>query len=128
MLFMRKFLRSAFLQLGLLLLCTIGYAQERTITGVVTSGGDDSNLPNVTVAVKGTSYATTTDASGRFSISAQKGQTLHISSVGFEAQDVVVGDEISVNIKLTTAQNSLADVVVVGYGTQRKENLTGAVP
>lgn len=124
---MRKIRLLAFLTIGVLLLCLSGYAQERTITGVVTSSTDDAVLTGVTVTVKGTNRATQTDATGKFSITAEKGQTLQFTSVGFQTQDVVVGDENVIRIRLSAIANTLADVVVVGYGTQKRGNLTGAV-
>ena len=101
-------------------------AQEKTISGVIT-GTDGAPLIGVTVSVDGTDRATQTDGNGKFKISASKGQNLHISYVGYDAQDVVIGSETTISIKLTQGKNTLSDVVVVGYGTQRKGNLTGAV-
>lgn len=124
---MRKFLSTALLPIGLLLLCLQGFAQERTVTGTVTSGNDDSFLSGVTVSVKGTDVATQTNDLGTYSISAHKGQTLQFTYVGFVTQEITVGDGNVINVKLSTATNTLSDVVVVGYGTQRKANLTGAV-
>ena len=123
---MRKILRSAFLPLGLLMFCLPGFAQERSINGTVTSS-DNVGLPGVTISIKGTNKATQTDASGRYSIAAEKGQTLQFTYIGFQTQELVIGDATSLNIQLSSAQNTLSDVVVVGYSTQRKGNLTGAV-
>ena len=127
MLFMRKILGYAFLSLGLLLLCTMGYSQQKIVSGVVTSAIDQAALSGVTVSVKGTNEGTLTDETGRFSVSAHKGQTLQFTSVGFQESDVIVADETTINIRLSTLQNTLSDNVVVGYGTQKKANLTGAV-
>jgi TonB-linked SusC/RagA family outer membrane protein len=125
---MRKFLSLALLNIGLLLLCFSGHAQERNISGKVTAGDENAPLAGVTVTVSGTNTSTQTDAEGRFVISANTGQTLHFSYIGYTAQNVVVGKGNTVSIKLaTSAGNTLEDVVVVGYGTQRKGNLTGAV-
>ncbi|MGZ3850430.1 MAG: SusC/RagA family TonB-linked outer membrane protein [Flavisolibacter sp.] len=125
---MRKFLSLAFLNIGLLLLCFSGHAQERNISGMVLSGDGNTPMPGVTVTVTGTNKSTQTDGEGKFIIAAQTGQTLHFSHVGYTAQDVVVGKESSISITLATSQgNAMEDVVVVGYGTQRKANLTGAV-
>jgi len=124
---MRKILRFALVPVGILLLCVTGFAQEKTVTGVVTSGGDNAALSGVTVSVKGTNRATMTDAAGRFSITAARGQTLELSYVGFQPQSVVVGDDNVINIHLAALSNSMSDIVVVGYASQRKGNLTGAV-
>jgi TonB-linked SusC/RagA family outer membrane protein len=101
-------------------------AQERSVTGVIT--GDEGALSGVTVRVKGTNRATQTSTDGRFSIRASTGETLQFSFVGYEDQELKVGEGSAVNVKLLVAQNSaLQDVVVVGYATQRRGNLTGAV-
>ncbi|HEX2848492.1 MAG TPA: SusC/RagA family TonB-linked outer membrane protein [Chitinophagaceae bacterium] len=100
-------------------------AQERTITGVVT--GTDGALEGVTVVVKETNRATQTNASGNFTIQASTGQTLHFSFVGYEEQDLKVGTGNALTVKLNSQSNTMQDVVVVGYSTQRRGNLTGAV-
>jgi TonB-linked SusC/RagA family outer membrane protein len=124
---MRRLLQLAFLSFGLLLFGFSGLAQERPISGKVT-GDDGTPLIGVTVLIKGTDRATQTDAEGRFTISAHTGQTLHFSSVGYTAQDAVIGEGNVVSMKLTTSSsNALEDVVVVGYSTQKRGNLTGAV-
>jgi TonB-linked SusC/RagA family outer membrane protein len=124
---MRKILRFTFIPIGILLLSLTGFAQEKTVTGVVTSGGDNAALTGVTVSIKGTNKGTVTGAAGRYSIAAQKGQTLQFTYVGYQSQDVVVGDETIINVNLPSLSSSLSDIVVVGYATQRKGNLTGAV-
>jgi TonB-linked SusC/RagA family outer membrane protein len=100
------------------------FAQQR-ITGKVTSG----NVPVVgaTVQVKGTTAASQTDDGGNFSINASANSTLVISSVGFTTQEVKVGNNTSLTIQMQSADQTLQDVVVVGYGTQKKATLTGSV-
>src|SRR6476469_1917501 len=121
---MRRLLQLAFLSFGLLLFGFSGLAQERPISGKIT-GDDGTPLTGVTVSIKGTDRATQTDAEGRFTISAQTGQTLHFSYVGYTAQEAVVGEGNTVSVKLATlTNNSLEDVVVVGYSTQKRGNLT----
>jgi len=123
---MRKILCFAFLQIGLLLLCFSSFAQERTISGVVT-GEDNAPLSGVTVSVKGTTKATQTDVQGRFSIMAQTGQSLILSYVGYTSLEVPVSDRSTINVQMSVGKNTMEDIVVVGYGTQRRANLTGAV-
>jgi TonB-linked SusC/RagA family outer membrane protein len=124
---MKKNLYLAFLYLGLLLVCLPGFAQEKTITGIVT-GEESVPLTGVTISVKESNRRALTDADGKFSILASPGQTLHFSYVGYTAQDVTVGSDAAVVVTMTkSADNVLSDVVVVGYGTQRKANLTGSV-
>lgn len=79
------------------------------------------------VSVKGGSAGSMTDGEGQFTIRASKGDVLVISSVGFANKEVTVGDEDQVNIELTPAAQEIGEVVVVGYGTQRKEAITGSV-
>lgn len=101
-------------------------AQERSITGVVSN--DQGALAGVTVRVKGTSRATQTTNDGRYAINAKKGDVLQFSFVGYTDNEVTVGDNNVISLKLVAADaNALNDVVVVGYATQRKGNLTGAV-
>jgi TonB-linked SusC/RagA family outer membrane protein len=123
---MRKVFGSACLILGMLLSLS-GFAQERTISGEVTGEGL-APLSGVTVALKGTSKSTVTNEQGKFSISASTGQTLSFTYVGYAGRDVVIGAGNSVSVNLTqSSANTLQDIVVVGYGTQKKINLTGAI-
>ncbi len=117
-------LRSLFLVL--MTVCCLGVmAQQRTITGRVASG--DTALAAVSVQVKGTNTATQTDADGRFSISAPSNGTLVFSSVGYNSMEVAINNRTTVNVNLQTAAQQMEQVVVVGYGTQRKATVTGAV-
>ncbi|MBD0289311.1 MAG: carboxypeptidase-like regulatory domain-containing protein, partial [Flavisolibacter sp.] len=100
-------------------------AQQGTVTGRITAR--DSALAGVTVQVKGTSTATQTDEKGNFSISAPANATLVISSVGYVSQEIDVRGHREITVQLQPAANSMNEVVVVGYGTQRKATVTGAV-
>ena len=105
------------------------YAQERTITGKITDESG-SPLPGASIVIKGTNGGTTTNESGNFSLTASgQNTTLVISSSGYMQREVGVGQQSSVNVKLMAdvKQQSLNEVVVVGYGTQRKVDVTGAV-
>jgi TonB-linked SusC/RagA family outer membrane protein len=124
---MRRLLQLAFLSFGLLLFGFSGHAQERPISGTITSGVGNVPLTGVTITIKGTNRSTVTDQEGKFAINARSGETLHITSVGYAPQDVVLSDATTVSITMTESQTVLDDIVVVGYGTQRKANLTGAV-
>ncbi len=123
---MQRLLRHTVLTIGLLFSCLALMAQERSITGVVTAD-DATPLGGVTVTVKGTNRITQTDEAGRFNISAATGQSLVFSYVGFNTKEVTVGEGNTLNVNMGTAGTTMDDVVVVGYGTQRKGNLTGAV-
>lgn len=125
---MRKSLRfiAAILLMSLFLPPAL-HAQERTIKGTVLSADAKTPLQGVNVSVKNTLTATQTDADGNFEIKANVGQVLQFTSVGYATQEVTVGDQTTLGISLVQQQETLSDVVVVGYGTQRRTNLTGAV-
>jgi TonB-dependent starch-binding outer membrane protein SusC len=104
------------------------FAQDRRITGKVVSATDGSPLPGVSVQIKGTSKGTATGADGSYALSVPSGvNSLEIRSVGFNAQTVTIGSQSTINVALTENDNALGEVVVVGYGTQKKSNLTGNV-
>ncbi|WP_234733956.1 TonB-dependent receptor [Tellurirhabdus bombi] len=101
---------------------------ERVLTGKVSSAEDSQPLPGVSILIKGTSKGTATDNDGRYSLSIpDQGATLVFSYVGFESQEIEVGNRASIDISLRNDNKALSEVVVVGYGTQRKKDLTGAV-
>ena len=103
-------------------------AQERTITGTVLSSEDNQGLPGVNVIVKGTSTGTVTDIEGNYSLGVpSSGEALVFSSVGFVTQEIAIGTQTQINITLVADVTALEEIVVVGYGTQQKVNLTGAV-
>ncbi len=97
---------------------------QNTVTGTVS--GPDGPLAGVTVSVVGSSVKASTDESGKFSISATVGSTLRFSYVGYESKEVTVAGN-TMNVTLQSSSDLLDEVVVVGYGTQKKGNLTGAV-
>jgi TonB-dependent SusC/RagA subfamily outer membrane receptor len=101
-------------------------AQFRTITGKVT---DETRTPlsGVSVEVKGSNVGALTDTSGKFQLEVPDNAVLKISFVGYETQEVTVGNQTSISIRLKLAVAGLSEVVVVGYGTQKKINLTGAI-
>src|SRR4028118_2392753 len=101
------------------------FAQQRTVTGRVTDSAN-SPLVDATVSVVGKSINTKTKADGTFTINVPSGPTqLRVSYVGFEIQTVpILSDNLS--ITMTAATQSLSDVVVVGYGTARRKDLTGS--
>ncbi len=124
-----KLLRFMMLPAIFLLLLQVSYAQSRTITGRVTDTRDGSGIPQASVVVKGTSTGTTSDESGNFSISVPSSATaLVISAVGFATQEVSITSSDNVSVTMSASSNTnLNEVVVVGYGTARKRDITGAV-
>lgn len=124
---MRKFYRKiGFMSLLLLLFGTVAFAQDRQVTGVITDDGS-SPLPGVNILVKGTNTGTVTDAAGKFALSVPNNATLIFTFIGYVTQEVPVGNQSTINISLAPDVKSLEEVVVVGYGEQKKITVTGAV-
>lgn len=102
-------------------------AQGKKLTGTVLSAEDNKPLPGVSLQVKGKTTGTSTDENGTFSITASENDVLTISYVGYESVDHVVGASNNIQIKLVRSASTLQDVVVVGYNTQRRGDVTGSV-
>ena len=111
-----------------LCISTMAYAQggRVTVTGTVT---DASNLPipGVTVTVDGTDQGTTTDVDGKYSIEVASSDILTFSFIGYAPQSVAVGARTTIDVQLAEDTQALDEVVVVGYGTQAKKDITGSV-
>jgi TonB-dependent starch-binding outer membrane protein SusC len=104
------------------------FAQNRAVTGKVSAAEDDSPLPGVTVQLKGSSTGTQTDFEGKFSLSVPaSGGTLVLRFVGFKTQEIAIGNQSSFDIKMATDDKVLSEVVVTGYGTQEKREITGSI-
>lgn len=99
----------------------------QTVTGTVTDQQSSKGVPNVSVVVKGTNTATQTDNSGAYRINAASGATLVFTSVGYTSQEVSVNGRTNVDVVLAPTNTNLSEVVVIGYGTARRRDLTGAV-
>lgn len=121
---------SLSVKLIVLLICLSAFAPAilfaAPVTGKVT-GDASAPLPGVTVQVKGTTRGTTTNDQGVFTIEAASTETLVFTYVGYATQEFAVGNNTTINVALITAGQDLAQVVVVGYGTQRRSDLTGSV-
>src|SRR6188474_832199 len=110
----------------LLFLAATGFTQEKVITGKVTSSSDGTPVQGVTVTGKGTRIATQTNAEGVFSISiAPSVKTLVFSSVGYASKEMDVEGKTSVDVALVITNATLNEVVVTGYGTAKRKDLTG---
>ncbi|MEJ7676207.1 MAG: SusC/RagA family TonB-linked outer membrane protein [Chitinophagaceae bacterium] len=99
----------------------------KAINGTVIDSRTNKAIQGVNIVVKGTNRGVSTGPDGEFSIQAKKGDALVISYVSYEKKEVTVGDQNVINITLTESSSTLEEAVVVGYGTQRKATLTGAV-
>lgn len=103
------------------------YAQDRPITGTVKSSEDGRALPGVTVLQKGTSKGTVTDLNGNFSITVPEGATLVFSFVGLSTQEVPIGTSNVIDVILEPDYARLDEIVVIGYGTQKKADVTSSI-
>ncbi|WP_010663702.1 SusC/RagA family TonB-linked outer membrane protein [Marinilabilia salmonicolor] len=119
---MRKTLGILFLMMWTTLL----FAQEVTVTGKVTSQSDGDPIPGVSVVQKGTTNGTITDVDGNYSLTLPEGETIAFSFIGMETVEVIA-DQTTINIALKEAFTDLDEVVVVGYGVQKKSVVTAAI-
>lgn len=108
-----------------MLLIGVARAQNITVTGKVTEG--NLPLPGAGITVKGTSTSTVTNTNGEYSISAPANGTLVFTSIGFGTREIQINNQKSINVSMTASTQDLEQVVVVGYGTQKRKDLTGAI-
>ena len=111
-----------FLTVVLLFSINLFYAQQKTISGTVTDNFDQP-LPGANIVVKGTSRGTTTNFEGYYEIRASEGETLEVSYIGYQTETLILGPGFTFDISLEPG-NSLEEVVVVGYGTTTRRELT----
>ncbi|MFA5244493.1 MAG: SusC/RagA family TonB-linked outer membrane protein, partial [Pedobacter sp.] len=121
---MKKALLMLFL--GIFVLVNIAAAQEKVVSGQVTDA-EGLSLPGVSVRIKGTNIGVSTNSDGKYSIRANEGNSLIFSFIGSLPVERIVGAESVINVSLQSDTKSLDEVVVVGYGTQKKATLTGAI-
>ena len=124
---LRKLLKKTFSLIFCVSLITISYAQSIRISGKVTDRKDGSPLPGVSVMLKNSATGTVTDANGTFNINANKGAVLIFSFIGYVKQELTVNNGTTLAITLETTNSQLNEVVVIGYGTVEKKDLTGSV-
>jgi hypothetical protein len=107
-----------------LLLCGLsGYAQTISVKGTVTSATDNGSLPGINIVVKNTVTGTSTDIDGKFEINAPSDGTIVFSGIGYVTQEVAVKGRAVIDVKLAADTKLLEEVVVVGYGTQKRNAL-----
>ena len=119
-------IRKSFLVLFFLICSATAFSQKK-VSGKVTDGENNSSVPGATVQVKGTNKGVTTNAEGSFTIEVPNNAMLIFSSVGYSPKEVSVGNQSIINILLSPDAQALSEVVVTGYGSQRKKDITGAV-
>jgi TonB-linked SusC/RagA family outer membrane protein len=111
-----------------LLFCTVAFAQERTISGVVTDSTDGKTLPGVNVYVESTTIGTSTNIDGKYQLEVpEETKQLVFSYVGYQEQIVNINDRTRINVQLVPTVESIDEVVVIGYGTQKKSLVTGSI-
>ncbi|HMC01731.1 MAG TPA: SusC/RagA family TonB-linked outer membrane protein, partial [Flavobacteriaceae bacterium] len=103
------------------------FAQNITITGEVTSTEDGMPVPGVNVIVVGTSRGVTTDFDGLYSILVNQGEVLEFSFIGLKTRTVTIGNQTVINVAMEPDVEALDEIVIVGYGTQKKADLTGSI-
>lgn len=104
------------------------FQESRRVSGKVSSQMEKEGIPGVAVSIKGTSIGTVTDMDGAYSLNVPSAESVLVFSfIGFKNQEVTVRNQTNINIDLTESESLLDEVVVVGYGEQKKINLTGAV-
>src|SRR5688500_9072277 len=103
-------------------------AQSREVSGTVTASDDNSTVPGVNILIKGTTTGTTTGADGKFTLRVNdNSDVLEISSIGYGTQEIVVGTQTVINVILNPELTTLSEVVVIGYGSQKRQDVTGAI-
>jgi TonB-linked SusC/RagA family outer membrane protein len=111
----------------LLQLPVFAFTQTRTVSGTIKNDKGEP-LPGASVTIRGSTAGTTSNGEGRFTIAGvDAGTVLVISLVGYTTKELTVGDRTSLNVALTASANGLDEVVVIGYGTQKKRDITGAI-
>ena len=121
-----SWLKSLFLLVCLVLSGTTVFAQEKTVTGVVTDSFNEP-LIGASIVVQGTTNGVITDLDGKYSIKVTPGAILQFSYVGMEKQSVKVGNQSVINVQLKDDSQMLAETVVIGYGSAKKRDLTGSI-
>ena len=102
-------------------------AQEINVSGNVSSAEDGLPLPGVNIIVSGTSRGTNTDFDGNYEITVSSGETLEFRSIGFKSKSIVINNQTVLNVALEEDAESLDEVVVIGFGTQKRSEVTGAI-
>ncbi len=122
-----RHLKKSMAPLILISLGINGFSQPVLITGKVIDAIDKTPLPSVAIVIKGTTTGTQTDLDGNYSINTSVGATLQFSLMGYTREERVVGAEKVINVSLVPDVELLSEVVVIGYGTQKKSDRTGSV-
>jgi len=109
-------------------IASIANSTEKTITGTITDEKDNLPIPGATVQIKGKNSGVVTDFDGKYTIDAEKGEKLIFNMIGYNSHEAIVGNSNKMNTKLSPANASLNEVVVIGYGTSLKKQAKNAAP
>lgn len=120
-------MKKTVLFLVLTFFCMTTFAQRHAVTGVVSSAEDGTPIPFASVVVKGTTIGTSTDFDGNYSLELGEEDIIVFSMVGFSTQEIVVGTQELINVIMVTDNMGLDEVVVIGYGVQKKSSVTGSI-
>ena len=125
---MKKNLLIFFFGVACSLFCMQSFAQERSVTGMVTDAATGEPLIGVNIVVEGTTIGTISDADGSYSITVPSAESvIDYSFVGYTTQQIRVGNQTEINVELEPSAVGLDELVVIGYGTQRRGSITGAI-
>ncbi len=125
---MEKFLNKRLLMLafGVLMSCVV-FGQQVRVSGTVTDAADGTTLPGVNVVVKGTLTGAITGNNGEYSLMAKPGDVLVFTFIGYLPQEITLGNQTVIDVAMATDVKALEEVVVIGYGTVKKDDATGSV-
>ncbi|HUC80260.1 MAG TPA: SusC/RagA family TonB-linked outer membrane protein, partial [Flavisolibacter sp.] len=124
----RKLMKTLSITFLFFFVALVAFGQSRTVTGRILDQKTNLPIPGVNVSVKGTNTTVVTDADGRYSVSVSSNQAILLFSyVGYGTQEIPVGTNTTLSPTLSSTQHSMDEVVVIGYGTVRRRDLTGAV-
>lgn len=123
--YLEKIIRTAFF-ICLMFFSLEIYAQQKTVTGTITTANGDP-IPGVNIVEKGTTNGTVSDFDGKYSITASNGSVLVFTSIGIKTKEITLGQASTYNVSMEEDNTLLDEVVVVGYGTQKKSDVTGAL-
>ena len=118
--------RSLIILFAFFMYCNFSFGQEFTVSGTVKDDAG-SPIPGVTILIKGSTKGTTSDIDGKYSIKAETNSVLVFSFVGYSTEEIPVNGRSVIDIVLKAASESLDEVVVIGYGTVKKTDLTGSI-
>ncbi len=124
---MKKTIKNLLMSFAGLLFVLSIHAQEKVLTGTVTDAPTGEVLPGATVIITGTTTGTTTDMDGKFSIRVPEGGKLSVAFIGYITEEIEMGSETDIEVLLRPDMAELEEVVVTGYSSVRKSNITGAI-